>query len=453
MSFLSNTLTPPSLEKRKVESTFENTFENTSENTSGEHLMETPELVKPDRFRAKTPEEMRRRTDGTIDWLWDGYLARRNVTLLTSQWKAGKTTLVSVLLSRLASGLELAGRAVRPGRSVVVSEEDEALWVARDAELGFGGRASFICRPFDGRPSPADWLALVQRLEEQAACGELDLAVIDSLAGFVASTENDATTMVTMLKPLQRLAARGAAVLVLHHPRKAPAGEGRSARGSGALLAAVDVTIEMDWFGMPSDGDRRRVLRAFSRHKATPRRLAIEWTTDGRDCSALGDAAFDDFDGGWPILQGVLEDAHQKLTRKGILKSWPQDYVPPSEITLWRWLERAMADGRVQRDGLGRSRKPFRFWLTGQEERWKLDPFHLDELPEFDNFDLIRAAGNVMHNSAKIDEARGKQREKKRKKPKPAVTPAPEPREVERPCYPFGEEARRIEDDGRYGRH
>jgi hypothetical protein len=28
-----------------------------------------------------------------VDWLWDGYLARGSVTLLTSQWKTGKTTL------------------------------------------------------------------------------------------------------------------------------------------------------------------------------------------------------------------------------------------------------------------------------------------------------------------------------------------------------------------------
>jgi hypothetical protein len=28
-------------------------------------------------------------------WVWDGYLAHGSVTLLTSQWKLGKTTLLS----------------------------------------------------------------------------------------------------------------------------------------------------------------------------------------------------------------------------------------------------------------------------------------------------------------------------------------------------------------------
>ena len=43
-------------------------------------------------------------------WLWRGYLAPGNVTLLTSQWKSGKTTLLSVLLARRVAGGTLAAR-------------------------------------------------------------------------------------------------------------------------------------------------------------------------------------------------------------------------------------------------------------------------------------------------------------------------------------------------------
>ena len=32
-----------------------------------------------------------------VSWLWDGFLAAGNLTLLTSLWKSGKTTLVSCL--------------------------------------------------------------------------------------------------------------------------------------------------------------------------------------------------------------------------------------------------------------------------------------------------------------------------------------------------------------------
>jgi hypothetical protein len=56
-------------------------------------------------------------------WLWRGYLAPGAVTLLTGQWKAGKTTLASVLLARLKTGAELAGLPLAPGRAIVISEE------------------------------------------------------------------------------------------------------------------------------------------------------------------------------------------------------------------------------------------------------------------------------------------------------------------------------------------
>jgi hypothetical protein len=54
-------------------------------------------------------------------WLWEGYLAQGDITLLTSQWKSGKTTLVSVLLAKMAAGGELAGLRVHPGRAAASS--------------------------------------------------------------------------------------------------------------------------------------------------------------------------------------------------------------------------------------------------------------------------------------------------------------------------------------------
>jgi hypothetical protein len=38
------------------------------------------------------------------DWLWHGFVARGSTTLLTGMWKAGKTTLLSLLLSRRKEG-------------------------------------------------------------------------------------------------------------------------------------------------------------------------------------------------------------------------------------------------------------------------------------------------------------------------------------------------------------
>src|SRR6267154_2518181 len=64
----------------------------------------------------------------TTKWLWQGYLARENITLLTSQWKTGKTTLLAALLAQLNTGGELGGLPVMPGRALIVSEEAPDLW-------------------------------------------------------------------------------------------------------------------------------------------------------------------------------------------------------------------------------------------------------------------------------------------------------------------------------------
>ena len=51
-------------------------------------------------------------THREVRWLWDGYLAAGLVTLLTSRWKTGKTTLVSLLLARIGAGRRAGPRAV-----------------------------------------------------------------------------------------------------------------------------------------------------------------------------------------------------------------------------------------------------------------------------------------------------------------------------------------------------
>src|SRR5205085_9897076 len=89
-----------------------------------------PPILSYDELRGARPP-------GTA-WLWDGFLAGGNVTLLTAQWKAGKTTLVSVLLTKLRAGGELAGRRVGPARAVIVSEEGPEHWLRRGETLDFG---------------------------------------------------------------------------------------------------------------------------------------------------------------------------------------------------------------------------------------------------------------------------------------------------------------------------
>src|SRR5437588_2117700 len=89
-------------------------------------------------------------TNPATDWLWHGYLARGNLTLLTSLWKAGKTTLLAGLLRGLAAGGTFLDCACAPAKALVVSEESPEHWAARLRTIPVGPHARLLARPFRG---------------------------------------------------------------------------------------------------------------------------------------------------------------------------------------------------------------------------------------------------------------------------------------------------------------
>ncbi len=205
-------------------------------------------------------------------WLWHGYLAPGNMTLLTSQWKSGKTTLTSVLLARLKAGGQLAGLPVAGGRAVVVSEESAEDWRLRSTKLDFGDHIGWFCRPFHGRPTVAQWKALLDRIADLHARDGTALVVIDPLSAFFSGkSEADALAVLEVLMSLRRLAMLGLSVLLLHHPRKGRVRPGQAARGSGALTSYADILIEMKRLRRSSSSDRRRRLRLLSLRRHSPK--------------------------------------------------------------------------------------------------------------------------------------------------------------------------------------
>src|SRR5579864_4359325 len=135
-----------------------------------------PEL--PSRARKKFIAEKLDDQDEQFSWVWEGYLAPGNVTLLTSQWKSGKTTLISILLSRLREGGEFLGLSLAAGKAVVVTEESRTLWKPRHKKLNLE-HISFLFRPFLGKPSLDDWRDLIEHLADLHKDG-VTLAIIDT---------------------------------------------------------------------------------------------------------------------------------------------------------------------------------------------------------------------------------------------------------------------------------
>ena len=314
-------------------------------------------------------QELNAINQAPTNWLWHGFLAGGSITLLTGLWKTGKTTLLSVLLSRRKDGGTLAGLALKPGKTVVFSEESSAHWAQRRARYDFGGNVCFFPQPFLVVPSSEQWRALLDRVLQLRDQHGVDLLVIDPLAPFLRG-ENNPRNIFDTFMPLTALTRRGMAVLVNHHPARAQRPLGQSARGSGALLGHVDISLEMRHPGGDPNTRRRRLL-ALSRHSETPSQLLMELNAEATDYTCLADDFQDHFQENWPVLTMIFEDAPQKLTRQDILGEWPPDFDKPCLNTLRGWLDRAVERSLLACEGTGRKGDPLRYWFPQREAIWK----------------------------------------------------------------------------------
>lgn len=304
------------------------------------------------------------------DWLWHGYLMPGEVTLLTSFWKTGKTTLLCGLLRHLGSGEPFLDRPVRPARVWVLSEESVELWADRVRTRPFGPHVQLLARPFRRRPTPDDWRQLIDSAADARAAGELDLFVVDPLASFLPGRcESDAATLLEALQPLHRLTCAGCAVLLLHHPRKKAAEAGSMARGSGALPGFADVTIELTRYSRYKSDAARRLLFAQSRRPETPTRLAYEWDAATAAFRAVAGPRERQFEENWQTVLAVLTDTGSTLTAGEIRQHWPEEAERPGESTLYNWLNHAHTKGLIQRIGRGTKSDPWRYRIETQADR------------------------------------------------------------------------------------
>jgi hypothetical protein len=323
--------------------------------------------------------------DQPVPWLWHGYVARYHLTLLTGQWKIGKTTLLAALLARLGDGGELAGRPVTPGRAVVITEEGAGLWLKRLAKHGIGDWVRFAFNPFVRKPLPRQWQYLLDDLAALHRDRRIDLVVIDPLAVVLPGREEaSAAAMTDALRPVRALAAGGPGVLLLHHPRKGYALGGQGARGTGALPAFVDFLLEIHW---PAAGeDRRRRLLAWSRHEETPRRVLVELSADGRDYATVEMKPDDPDDEVQRVLEGLLR-ASPGLTAREVAERWPARAERPQWRALRHRLQVLSDAGRLLRTGLGHRFAPYRYELADTGSAAVASD------------DVVRLAANGVYNS------------------------------------------------------
>lgn len=267
------------------------------------------------------------RLDDGAAWVWDGFLFRGGVTLLSALPKAGKTTLLSHLLKGVGTGGGFCGRPLVPGRAVVVSEESPEVWAGRIRRLGLGDHVRFDTRPFFGRPSADDWASYLVHLDACLAADPADLVIFDTLANlWPVKDENSANDIGAALQPVLQL-AKGRAVLLVHHLRKSDGGEGTGSRGSGALAGFADVLVELRRAGRAADpGGAKRVLTAVGRVPGVPPEWTVEWDETADTYRAANPAGEGTADRLRDAIGGALAAAGEAgRTFKGLMDDLPDE--------------------------------------------------------------------------------------------------------------------------------
>jgi hypothetical protein len=307
-----------------------------------------------------------------LRWTWYGYLAPVHVTLLTSPWKAGKTTLLTGLLQCLGDGRPFLGRDVRPAKALVISEEANEHWAARVRTMPLGPHVELLSRPFTGKPSADEWNDLIDFAWQKVCAGSLDVVVIDPLATFLPGRcENDAASLLEALMRLHKLTAAGAAVLLLHHPRKGKHESGHGARGSGALLGFVDVALELTKFSPMRTDHRRRRLVGLSRRAETPPTLSYQWNPETGRFEVIDDPVEDRYRQNWETVLTLLKFRKHAATATDLIPDWPADGEAPTPKLLNEWLLRAYVQKKIRRDGRGVKADPFRYRLENEDDEYR----------------------------------------------------------------------------------
>ncbi|XVJ59539.1 MAG: AAA family ATPase [Tepidisphaera sp.] len=292
------------------------------------------------------------------EWLWSGYLARGGITLLTGLWKAGKTTLMGYLLRDLYLGSGLASARLE-GPTLYVSEEPSGLWSARRDKLGLNPKIHFVKRATFTRPTLVDWYRFVSQLVEDVRRLGAAFVVFDTLSSiWPVANENDAGEVMAAVTPLRELSEAGAAVLLIHHPKKGDGAEATASRGSGALTGFVDVILELRRSDPANESDRRRKLKAYGRYESIPPECVLELGDDGYH--VLGDAPAVRQADILDHIYRLLPASPPGLTVEEVKVAWSSG-VPPGATLLRELLERGYEEYRWSRTGSGNRGSPLRY--------------------------------------------------------------------------------------------
>lgn len=306
------------------------------------------------------------------DWVWEDYIARGYVTLLSALYKAGKSTLLRCLLSAMQNEEEFAGRPTKKTKILIITEEAEGEWAEKREDFGLEDAQDILIwsRPIRVKPNLKQWVGITEELSQLCIKEQIGLIVIDTLTTFwPIDNENDSAQVIKALIPLYSFTQNNIAVLVVHHFRKEGGTEGRASRGSGALPGFVDNIIEFTRVEGTNFRNTQRLIRTYGRFDQVIPEVVIELTPDNKYI----------FKGSrWEVsktakierLVQVFEENEEALNTKDIQQLWDDTRFgeTPNLRTLQRYIKELLDKNIlavVREEVVVRKNTPF-YALKGQ---------------------------------------------------------------------------------------
>lgn len=286
-----------------------------------------------------------------LSWVVENLFLEAGAGILGGAPKSCKSFFALDLCVAIASGTSCAGafRVLSPGPTVVLCAEDpHAVICERLSALARARGRELDDLPIEVVVEPVVRLPEgLERLEATIAAFKPRLLLLDPLIRLHRADENSASEMSVILDGLRRLARSSkTAILLVHHSRKAAAGNGGAGlRGSSDLHAFGDSNLYLRKLSQ----DSALELKIEHRAAAAPAPVRLKLKVDKL---AEPSARFE-----------VLDAAHQEdPAAKRILELLAKSGVPLSSAalreklgirnqTVAEALKTLQTDGRVQRAG------------------------------------------------------------------------------------------------------
>lgn len=211
-----------------------------------------------------------------IEWAVYDLIPMAAVTVITSESGKGKSTVISAIGHEVAKpqGGRFAGRRCTYHPVLILDVENpQPVVLERFQRLGITSHENFrVWGQWLPEDPPAPGGAIV--LDWVARCDPKPIIIVDSFIGFHPGSENDSTETRKYMSQFRRLAAMGAAVVILHHTGKAETS--KDYRGSSDIKASIDIGYKLTDLG---DGSNLSLieLRAFKQRFTATAHLVLRY--------------------------------------------------------------------------------------------------------------------------------------------------------------------------------